>query len=145
MLNSQEWATYPVALVSAVIEPPHPGAYLTELPEKIYKKPDGIAKVPWIVGVNSDELAVNLAGIMLNPGFVKDFNDKWTTVVGPVMMELKNSTVDPQATLDAIWKYYMGSDKMSFETRMKAVQVRPFARKNAEVVVGIVFNIGGYV
>ena len=73
--------------------------------------------------MNSDELAVNLAGIMLNPGFVNDFNDKWTTVVGPVMMELKNSTDDCQATLYAIWKYYMGSDKMSFETRKKAVQV----------------------
>ena len=119
----QEWANYPVALVSVVIEPPHPGAYLSELPEKIYKKPDGIAKVPWIVGVNSDELAVNLAGIMLNPAFVDDFNDKWTTLVGPVMMELKNSTDDPQATLTAIWKYYMGSDKMNYETRMKAVQV----------------------
>ena len=32
--------------------------------------------------MNSDELAVNLAGIMLNPSFVKDFNDRWTTLVG---------------------------------------------------------------
>ena len=38
MFNSQEWATYPVALVSSVIEPPHPGAYLTKLPENINRK-----------------------------------------------------------------------------------------------------------
>ena len=122
--NVQEWAGYPVALVAPVIEPPHPGAFIDDLPENIYKKPDGVAKVPWIVGINSDELSINLATILLDPVLVSDFNEQWTTKVGPAMMEIRSdSTDDPQSALAAVWEHYMGNDSMSFDTRKKAVQV----------------------
>ena len=113
-----------MALFAPVVEHNHPGAFLDDLPENTYKKPNGVAKVPWITGVNSDELSVNLAAILLDPALVKDFNDEWETKVGPVMLELKNSTLNPPATLRQIREFYMGQDQLSFETRKRALQVR---------------------
>lgn len=114
-------------MVAPVIEPKHAGAYLDELPENIYKKkPNAVAKVPWIVGVNAAELAINLAIILRSPALAQEFNVEWSTKVGAVMMELKESTENPQATLTAIWERYMGSEQMDFNTRKQAVQVKIF-------------------
>ncbi|CAG7719445.1 unnamed protein product [Allacma fusca] len=119
-----EWASYPVALFTPVIEPSLPGAFLDDLPENIYKKPNGVARVPWMTGVNTHELSTNVAGILLSPEFTKDFNEEWETKVGPALMEVDNSTSnDYRATLRAIRQHYMGDDPLTFENRFKALQM----------------------
>ena len=112
---------YPVVVFGPVIEPKHEGAFLDDLPENIYSRGDA-ASVPWITGFNSDEGALNIATLFITPTAIPEMNENWDKV-GPVFLQLKDSTNEPTRVARSIRNYYLGDKNVSYTTRHDAVKV----------------------
>jgi hypothetical protein len=113
---------YPVVIFGPVIEPSHPGAFLDELPESIYKK-KAVAQVPWISGFNADEGAINIAVLFLANTTVPQLNTQWEKY-GPIFLELTKSETDPVELSQRIRNHYLGNDSIQYENRAETIKVR---------------------
>jgi juvenile-hormone esterase len=117
-----EWQIYPVVVFGPVLEPPHAGAFLSELPEDIYKR-GGVAPVPWISGFNHDEGAINIATLFIANDTLPQLNSNWDTY-GPIFLDLKNNEDNSVELSNKIKSYYLGhNQQMSYENRHQAIKM----------------------
>ncbi|ODM96612.1 Venom carboxylesterase-6 [Orchesella cincta] len=120
--TAEEWLMYPVVVFGPVVEPAHPGAFLSEHPEELYKQ-NKVAKVPWISGYNSDEGAINIAVLLLDNKTTLQLNNEWEKY-GPVFLAMKNSSGSNNLeTLKKVREYYLGDKEISFNNRKLAIDM----------------------
>lgn len=116
---------YPVVIFGPVIEPSHPGAFLSELPADIYRR-NGAAKVPWISGFNDNEGAINIATLFLNNQTLPQLNNEWDKY-GPIFLNLKDSEVHSTEIAQTVREYYMRNESIQYCNRETAVKVQIYA------------------
>lgn len=111
-----EWFLFPFVVFGPTVEYNHEGAFMTKSPEQYYV--DGEAqKVTWINGLNPDEFGWIVAAMFWARAHMEDINNEWDRV-GPIFLALDyNSTEVNVERARKIWDFYMGSEKLSFETR----------------------------
>ncbi|ODM95528.1 Esterase FE4 [Orchesella cincta] len=114
-LSLTEWNIFPLVIFGPVVEHNHPGAFLTETPEKAYRAYRA-ARIPWITGFTQDEMVWMMSALIQNATAVSEVNSDWERV-GPIILGLENTTNTNVEIGRQIREFYMGNEDFSFETR----------------------------
>lgn len=104
-----------------VIEPPHPGAFLTEHPADIIRSGKS-PSVPLITGINTDDGALRAAGIFGNPHLVDELDQDFHRVA-PISLLYDKTAHNVDFVSDKIREFYFGDRTIDFSTVQEVVDV----------------------
>ncbi|KAJ8984075.1 hypothetical protein NQ317_006573 [Molorchus minor] len=130
-----EWDYDPMIPFKPVIEPDVKGAFITEHPAETITSGRS-AQIPLIVGLNTEDGALKVAGMAQNLSLVKEFNEGFHKLA-PMSLMYHRITKNTECATEAIKKYYFNGMDIDKSEISNLVNMPPMIEWNILPLIGI--------